>query len=188
MDIKIKTKELVQVYEDKERTLDEVEKLFIRDGCGPDYNTICDIVSELCKLVREQDEIITGYRKIYGNAAKCMHDALDMIERSGMKIGIVGESVFQAVATFLKRQYAPWATLQPCSNSTTRKSVSVSGYYNDERYCHNCRKYVPHLCYDSGHERDSSQNSQECKVCKWWASGMDDKYYPPNQFPATIKE
>jgi hypothetical protein len=51
--------------------------------------------------------------------------------------------------------------------------------YNDTRHCDHCDKDTPHECYDSGHERDSSNDWQRCLVCRWRASGMTGQYYPP---------
>jgi predicted amidophosphoribosyltransferase len=51
--------------------------------------------------------------------------------------------------------------------------------YEDERYCSHCGRETPHLCRDGGHERDSSNDYQRCRVCEWWALGWIGKYNPP---------
>ena len=54
-------------------------------------------------------------------------------------------------------------------------------YYEDERFCYHCKKVTNHKCKDSGHERDSSQDYQECLECKWYSLGLTGhtEYYPP---------
>ncbi len=52
--------------------------------------------------------------------------------------------------------------------------------YEDERFCEHCEKETPHTCYDSGHERDSSNDYQKCQVCGWWLLGMFTHYLPPS--------
>ena len=54
------------------------------------------------------------------------------------------------------------------------------GYYIDERHCDHCDKDTNHRCKDSGHERDSSGDYQECLVCKWWMTGYRREYNPPH--------
>lgn len=53
------------------------------------------------------------------------------------------------------------------------------GYYLDERLCKHCDTDTKHRCKDSGHERDSSGDYQECLVCKWWMTGYSYEYNPP---------
>lgn len=48
----------------------------------------------------------------------------------------------------------------------------------DERYCKICNKYTRQLCYDSGHERDSSHDWQECLECGGRYSGYTGKWTP----------
>lgn len=55
----------------------------------------------------------------------------------------------------------------------------VTEYYDDERYCENCKEDTWHSCRDSTHERDSSDDYQECKKCGWWMTGYMRKYHPP---------
>ena len=58
----------------------------------------------------------------------------------------------------------------------------ASGYYGSIRSCHHCEMDTLHRCKDSGHERDSSQDYQECKLCGWWKLGMDGEYRAPIEF------
>lgn len=52
--------------------------------------------------------------------------------------------------------------------------------YEDERFCLHCDKDTPHICKDSNHERDSSWDHQECKVCGWYSLGpFGSEYHPP---------
>lgn len=51
--------------------------------------------------------------------------------------------------------------------------------YDDERFCTHCGESTPHVCFDSGHERDSSWDWQECKVCRWKCTGISGEYRPP---------
>ena len=44
-------------------------------------------------------------------------------------------------------------------------------YYKDERFCEHCNKDTMHECLDSTHERDSSQDYQECLDCNWYSVG-----------------
>lgn len=53
-------------------------------------------------------------------------------------------------------------------------------HYEDERFCDHCDRYTQHRCKDSGHERDSSWNYQECLMCHWYKYGINDEYQPPN--------
>lgn len=52
-----------------------------------------------------------------------------------------------------------------------------SEYYEDTRFCDNCDRYTKHRCKDTGHERDSSWDYQECLVCHWYAMGIDGFRY-----------
>jgi hypothetical protein len=52
-------------------------------------------------------------------------------------------------------------------------------YYEDIRHCDHCDKDTPHTCKDDTHERDSSQDYQQCLTCKWWMMGFTRKYNPP---------
>jgi hypothetical protein len=51
-------------------------------------------------------------------------------------------------------------------------------HYDDERFCEHCDKDTPHTCEDTTHERDSSGDYQECKVCGWHSIGHRE-YSPP---------
>lgn len=50
--------------------------------------------------------------------------------------------------------------------------------YSEERYCTHCRKETTHRCIDSGHERDSSGDRQECAECGWYVIGQGDANPP----------
>lgn len=51
--------------------------------------------------------------------------------------------------------------------------------YKDERYCDHCEKDTQHGCVDSQHERDSSQDYQECNECGWYMYGLTGEYQEP---------
>jgi len=57
--------------------------------------------------------------------------------------------------------------------------------YQDEAFCDHCDRDTPHLFRDSGHERDSSNDTRECLVCRWYWSGLTDEYSPPLHLPTT---
>lgn len=63
---------------------------------------------------------------------------------------------------------------------TLDKDKFYNEYYIDERHCDHCDKETPHRCKDSTHERDSSDDYQECLVCKWWMMGYSRKYNAPS--------
>lgn len=73
--------------------------------------------------------------------------------------------------------------LENKKNSTVSKN-DEDGPYEDERFCHHCKKTTNHKCRDSGHERDSSSDYQECLECHWWQLGIMrwDEYHPPLDF------
>lgn len=50
--------------------------------------------------------------------------------------------------------------------------------YTDKRFCTHCDKYTLHKCYDSGHERDSSNDQEECLECGWIRYGWQP-HAPP---------
>jgi hypothetical protein len=67
--------------------------------------------------------------------------------------------------------------------------------YEDDCFCDHCQKITPHLIHSNGHERDSSYDWQECKVCHWRQWGMMGEYEPPLEekqtpplFPDLTKE
>ena len=52
--------------------------------------------------------------------------------------------------------------------------------YQDERWCPKCQAYTQHQCVDGNHERDSSNDYQECTKCRWWGTGgWSANYEPP---------
>jgi hypothetical protein len=52
-----------------------------------------------------------------------------------------------------------------------------------EIWCTHCGKETSHLCRPSGHERDSSQDYEECLECRWYGYGIDGyKKQPPLNF------
>ncbi len=51
--------------------------------------------------------------------------------------------------------------------------------YSDVRFCWHCNCDTEHLCRDSGHERDSSGDYQECTACRWYETGIVSGYQPP---------
>lgn len=58
-------------------------------------------------------------------------------------------------------------------------SALQEGEYRDECFCDHCEKDTDHLCYCSGHERDSSGDWRQCLVCNYRYSGFDGKYHAP---------
>lgn len=55
--------------------------------------------------------------------------------------------------------------------------------YETTRFCDHCDKDTLHKCRDSQHERDSSQDYQECLECGWFMTGYTGKYEPPFNEP-----
>lgn len=53
--------------------------------------------------------------------------------------------------------------------------------YNDTEFCEHCKKDTMHLIYESGHERDSSNDWRQCLTCHWTWNGFDNKYH--QQYP-----
>ena len=51
--------------------------------------------------------------------------------------------------------------------------------YVDKRYCGHCNNDTMQECRDSGHERDSSNDYQECLACHWYKCGMNPHWEPP---------
>lgn len=51
--------------------------------------------------------------------------------------------------------------------------------YKDTRWCGHCEADTLQYCRDSDHERDSSQDFQECSVCHWQYSGYSSKWHEP---------
>jgi hypothetical protein len=50
--------------------------------------------------------------------------------------------------------------------------------YDEIRPCSHCNLDTLHQCYDSGHERDSSDDWARCTVCNWRRGGHDDEHQP----------
>ncbi len=46
----------------------------------------------------------------------------------------------------------------------------------EERYCPNCDEWTSQECHDSGHERDSSGDTQKCLECGYDYSGLTGKW------------
>lgn len=53
--------------------------------------------------------------------------------------------------------------------------------YTNELWCGHCEKTTLQHVRDSGHERDSSGDSQECLVCRWTRCGMSWRWWPPTK-------
>lgn len=51
--------------------------------------------------------------------------------------------------------------------------------YTDEAFCDHCGRDTEQLFHDGGHERDSSNDYQECLVCRWIKWGHGDTFRPP---------
>lgn len=55
----------------------------------------------------------------------------------------------------------------------------MSERYNSTGYCTHCERTTPHVREDGGHERDSSNDYEECLVCGWFKWGfMKDRVGP----------
>lgn len=61
----------------------------------------------------------------------------------------------------------------------------MAHFYDYDWFCDNCKKDTPHKCYTAGHERDSSYDWEQCKICKWKYSGIIGKYEEPDEFDFT---
>ena len=46
-------------------------------------------------------------------------------------------------------------------------------------YCSNCEEDTPQIVEESGHERDSSNDSKTCTICNWRWSGWTGEYSEP---------
>lgn len=55
----------------------------------------------------------------------------------------------------------------------------MSKYYKDYGDCPYCQVETECLCFDSGHERDSSNDWRQCLNCGSWNSGMGDSWDKP---------
>jgi hypothetical protein len=53
-------------------------------------------------------------------------------------------------------------------------------FYKDERYCKNCDEFTLHKCIDGVHERDSSDDYQQCLICGWHKYGFMIDPEPPD--------
>jgi hypothetical protein len=53
-------------------------------------------------------------------------------------------------------------------------------------YCGNCDEWTLQHVWDSGHERDGSNDWQECSVCHWIYSGFTARWLSPS--PLRYKE
>lgn len=58
----------------------------------------------------------------------------------------------------------------------------MSDTYKDIRRCNNCDDDTEHFCRDSDHERDDSNDYEECLKCGWWMTGMDRVQSPPFRY------
>jgi hypothetical protein len=51
-------------------------------------------------------------------------------------------------------------------------------------YCPHCDCWTLQHVWESGHERDGSEDWKECSVCHWRYSGLTGKWEPPRLSPA----
>lgn len=77
--------------------------------------------------------------------------------------------------SLLQTLYAEIQTLE----EELRAADRIAAPYLDERFCDHCNARTEHNCRDSGHERDSSADYQECLTCHWYCMGMSGEYHPP---------
>ena len=61
----------------------------------------------------------------------------------------------------------------------------MTGEYQTERYCLRCHKDTIQICRDSTHERDCSDDYQECLECHWYKTGYSSDWQPPDRFTNT---
>lgn len=74
------------------------------------------------------------------------------------------------------------------TDQARRETLKVRGMSKEEiyeRYCDHCEADTQQRCIDSGHERDSSGDYQECLVCGWHRWGFGD-WQPPEIPPYTV--
>lgn len=57
--------------------------------------------------------------------------------------------------------------------------MSKSKTYIHEMYCGHCDKDTKQKVTDGGHERDSSNDRQECLECGWVKCGFSDEWIEP---------
>lgn len=65
--------------------------------------------------------------------------------------------------------------------------MGVSKTYISEMYCGHCDKDTEQKITDGGHERDSSNDLQECLECGWTKSGLTDEWSEPEDNWCTTK-
>lgn len=63
------------------------------------------------------------------------------------------------------------------------RSKAMNDTYHDTRFCTHCDAETDHLCRDSGHERDSSRDWQQCLVCKRYQFGHSGYYLFLEEMP-----
>lgn len=61
------------------------------------------------------------------------------------------------------------------------KKTDKTECYDDVRYCGHCDQDTPQRCRDDDHERDSSNDYQECVICGWWLTGLRREWSPPHK-------
>lgn len=97
--------------------------------------------------------------------------------RTGLLVGPSGVIGWNGLAVWSNMKWGPWGVhdydLDRPAWESERRNLSegkpydtpIDDHYIDERYCNNCNQETEHRCKDSGHERDSSGDYQECLVC-----------------------
>lgn len=62
----------------------------------------------------------------------------------------------------------------------------MSKEYKDIMYCGHCGEDTEQTIFDSEHERDSSNDRQECHKCGWVRYGLSGTWEPP--YDGTIQQ
>lgn len=52
-----------------------------------------------------------------------------------------------------------------CANETRGTKTESPREHGETLFCSHCGIHTPHLCHDSGHERDSSGDRRKCLLC-----------------------
>jgi len=70
--------------------------------------------------------------------------------------------------------------IHTCEGHTVMRYYREPGsFYEGTRFCDHCEKDTKHICRDSTHERDSSDDYQKCLECGWYMTGYSGEYNPP---------
>jgi hypothetical protein len=102
------------------------------------------------------------------------------LSRHPHKLKIMGSNPIPATMKPLSEYTV--AELQAEINSRTTTTKDPHETYEDVRFCKRCDSHTLHNCRDSGHERDSSGDYEECKICRYYRFGMSGKQHEPSPY------